>query len=88
MPLQIGQLVFSKAGRDKGLPFVVFAAEADAYVYVCDGDLRKLSSPKKKKTKHLQPVNHIFTDLAEKISKKSYINDAEVRKEIKRYLNA
>ncbi|MGI6279038.1 MAG: RNA-binding protein [Acutalibacteraceae bacterium] len=48
----IGQIVCSKAGRDKG-KFMVIVAEDDDYVYVCDGKERPLKRPKRKNRKHL-----------------------------------
>ena len=50
----VGDLVVSRAGRDKGRPFVVLSAE-EGYVYLVDGDLRKLDRPKKKKRMHVKP---------------------------------
>ena len=50
----IGDLVVSRAGRDKGRPFVVLSTEEN-YVYLVDGDLRKLNRPKKKKRMHVKP---------------------------------
>ena len=52
--IQIGDLVVSRAGRDKGRPFVVLSAE-EGFVYLVDGDLRKLDRPKKKKRMHVKP---------------------------------
>ena len=50
----VGDLVVSRAGRDKGRPFVVLRTE-EHYVYLADGDLRKLDRPKKKKRMHVKP---------------------------------
>lgn len=53
MEYKIGQVVYSKAGRDCGKGFVVVAIEGE-YLYLADGATRKLESPKKKKLKHIQ----------------------------------
>ena len=50
----VGDLVVSRAGRDKGRPFVVQSVE-EGFVYLVDGDLRKLDRPKKKKRMHVKP---------------------------------
>ena len=50
----VGDLVVSRAGRDKGRPFVVLRAEEE-FVYLVDGDLRRLDKPKKKKRMHVKP---------------------------------
>ena len=59
----VGQIVFSKSGRDKGLPFVVCIIE-DNFVYLIDGNLRKMENPKKKNVIHIQKTNHM-TELAD-----------------------
>lgn len=48
----IGQIVCSKAGRDKGY-FLVIVEEKDGLVFVCDGKERPLERPKIKNPKHL-----------------------------------
>ena len=53
MEIELGMIVYSKSGRDKGRPFVVTGIEGD-YVYLVDGDMRKLAKPKRKKKIHLQ----------------------------------
>ena len=52
----IGQFVTSKAGHDKGCLYVVVAQEAD-FVFLCDGKQKKPEAPKKKRRKHIQPIN-------------------------------
>lgn len=49
----IGNIVCSKAGRDKGYFMVVVKSE-NGFVYVCDGKERPLERPKRKNLKHLQ----------------------------------
>ena len=48
----VGQIVCSKAGRDKGY-FMVVVEEGDGFVFVCDGKERPLERPKRKNIKHL-----------------------------------
>lgn len=43
----------STAGRDAGKYFVVVKLVDEQYCLICDGKLRKLEKPKKKKVKHL-----------------------------------
>ena len=71
----VGQLVRSKAGRDKGSDFIVLIVEND-YVYVADGSVRRLENPKKKKLKHVQPsgkIAHEIADLLESGTLENYI---------------
>ena len=80
--MKIGQIVISKAGKDKGLPFVIIAlctAGAGEYVFIADGKSRKLENPKRKKWKHLQPTNHVVAANWEK--------DADIKKAITLWQN-
>ncbi len=56
MEIERGSLVYSRAGRDKGTLFLVISLEND-FVYLTDGDTRKLSKPKKKRLKHINKTN-------------------------------
>ena len=59
MEIRRGNIVFSKAGRDKGYPLVVTDL-CEGYAFVADGGMRKLENPKKKKLKHLQKTNFVI----------------------------
>ena len=54
-----GSLVYSLAGRDKGKLFLVLALEND-FVYLADGDTRRVENPKKKKIKHVNKINRVL----------------------------
>ena len=82
--MEIGQIVYSKSGRDKTLPFIVTFVEED-YVLLVDGCLRKISKPKRKKIKHIQKTNFVNQLIKEKIVNDSYILDADFRKAISDY---
>lgn len=82
----LGQLVYAKCGRDKGLPFVVIRVEKD-FVYLADGKHRKLKNPKKKKVKHVQFTYKIFEDIASALEQKQYLLDAHIRKAIRLHTN-
>lgn len=79
----LGLVVFSKSGRDKRKPFVVVSAACDAdgeYLYLVDGDMRKLDKPKKKKSKHVQVTKFVALDIQKKLQDGERILDAEIRK--------
>lgn len=78
--ISIGQVVKSKAGRDKGRIFLVYKVIDNQNVLIVDGDLRKLDNPKKKKIKHLIIYNTILPELEEKLASKIKINNAYIRK--------
>lgn len=73
-----GMLVYSKAGRDKGRLFVVLGIEND-FVYLSDGDTRRVDCPKKKKIKHINKTNTVLEFDFENIS------DSDVRHAILDY---
>ena len=75
---QIGQIVFSKSGRDKGMAFIVLSTEGE-YVYLADGKLRLISQPKKKKLKHVQPTNTVNAAIAA-LADKGRLLDSDLRK--------
>ncbi|KXZ39004.1 hypothetical protein SAMN05661008_01731 [Alkalithermobacter thermoalcaliphilus JW-YL-7 = DSM 7308] len=82
--INIGQVVISKAGRDKGRYFFVVKLVDDEYLLVADGDLRKIEKPKLKKIRHLKKTNKMSQDLKEAILQNKQINNAFLRSELKR----
>lgn len=82
--IQIGQLVRSKAGRDKDRIFIVMNIVDEKYVQIADGDLRRIEKPKKKKIRHLTIMDQVSTSLKDKLSGDGKINNAFVRREIEK----
>lgn len=82
--LCLGQFVKSKAGRDKDKVFIVIGIENDQFVYIADGDLRKLEKPKKKKVKHLVKLNLVSENIKERLTQDLKFNNAFIRKEVER----
>lgn len=56
----IGRLVYSKAGRDKGKPYIIVKVLDEKYVLLSDGCLRTLERPKMKKLMHVNVTNVVF----------------------------
>lgn len=84
MELSIGQVIYSKAGRDKRRPFIIMGLEND-FVYIADGKLRLVNNPKKKKVKHIQPTNAVNEEIALLIKSKSLIKDSDIRTALAEY---
>jgi len=61
MEYLVGRMAWSKAGRDKGKPYIIVEALDDRYVLVSDGVLRTLDRPKKKKLMHLSVTDSVFS---------------------------
>ncbi len=62
-----GSVVKSLAGRDQGGYYVAVEAE-DRFVFIADGEERKLEKPKRKNVKHISPTRRVIdvTDLTNK----------------------
>ena len=78
--IKIGQVVRSKAGRDKDRVFLVFEIIDRKRVSIVDGDLRKIDSPKLKKIKHLAVYNTVVPELKYKLDNNKKINNSFIRK--------
>lgn len=78
----VGQLCYSKQGRDKDKVYIVYEIVDEDYILVVNGDDRKISNPKKKNKKHLQKMNHIIEDF-DKMKSEGEINDLIVKRYIK-----
>jgi len=76
----LGQVVYSRAGRDSGRMFLVSALVDESYVLIVDGDLRRIEKPKKKKIKHLKSTGYILEPLKEKFESGLKVNNSEIRK--------
>jgi len=79
-----GHVVLSKAGRDKGKKFMVLSVDkADSYVYVADGNLRRVENPKKKKLRHLDLTGEVLEKLTLKLKDGKALQNSEIYKGIK-----
>ena len=79
LPIVVGSVVISKAGRDQGRAFLVME-EVDAdFVMVANGALRKLDRLKKKRRKHLKPTGVVVEALRERLSQGKPVEDHELR---------
>ncbi len=78
--IEVGQVVRSKAGRDKGRVFLVYEVLNEGHVTVVDGDLRRLDKPKLKKIKHLSLYNTVNSEFKDRIENQQGMNNAFVRK--------
>lgn len=78
----IGELATSKAGHDKDRLYMIVGEEGEC-VYLCDGRLRGVEHPKKKKKKHIQIIHSSAQDTLIQIIKQ---NLPEERDEINRQI--
>ena len=57
----LGEFATSKAGHDKDRLYMIVGEEEEC-VYLCDGRLRGVEHPKKKKKKHIQIIHSSAQD--------------------------
>lgn len=79
-PLEPGQIVRSKAGRDRGKIFMVLEICDAKHVLLTDGKSRPVLRPKKKRIIHLQPFKIFMTEAA--AMKKGPETDAYIRSKL------
>ncbi len=82
----IGCFASSVAGHDKCTVYVIIDADAE-YVYLSDGKLKKVDSPKKKRYKHVQIINKKDSEIELKHKKQINLIDEDIKKAIKNYLS-
>lgn len=74
-----GQLVTSRAGRDKGCPLFVLRVLDDRFAEVADGLMRSVRAPKRKNIRHLQPHTVVHAELAARLNRGELPTDEELR---------
>jgi ribosomal protein L14E/L6E/L27E len=77
---EIGRVVYSKAGRDAGRYYIIASVLNEEYVYICDGDLRKIESPKKKKVKHLSLTDRYIDEVRSNILSGLKVSNSQIKK--------
>ena len=81
MSIAKSSVVRSLAGRDEGTLYFVLSAEED-FLLLADGKHRRLENPKRKRKKHVAPVEIAESTVAEKIRSNEKITNSELRKAI------
>lgn len=85
MAVSPGDIVYSIAGRDSGCYFAVIAVDGN-FAMICDGRKRKTDKPKRKKFKHLKTGFGHSSYIAEKIKSGEKVTNAELKRELKPYV--
>lgn len=84
-PIVIGEIVYSRAGRDGGRYYLVSEIVDDKFVKIVDGDVRRLDKAKLKKIKHLKATGEVIENIAEKFVKGTKVYDAEIFSALRRF---
>ena len=82
MELRKGMLAISKAGHDKDSWYVVSGFD-QTQAFLVNGVNRTMERPKKKKLKHLQPVNEVPEFLQNKLQNDTPWTNEEIKRAIK-----
>ena len=80
---QVGSVVLSIAGRDKGKHFVILNIVDEQYALIADGDMRKVANPKLKKVKHLEAKDVFLPMVLERMDEGLKPLDFEIRNNLK-----
>lgn len=84
----IGELATSKAGHDKDRLYMIVGEEGEC-VYLCDGRLRGVEHPKKKKKKHIQIIHSSAQDTLIQLIKQNLPGERdEINRQIRKTLEA
>jgi len=82
----LGELATSKAGHDKDRLYLIVGEEEEC-VYLCDGRLRGVEHPKKKKKKHIQIIHFSAQDaLVQSIQQNLPGEQDEINRQIRKTL--
>ncbi len=82
----IGELATSKAGHDKDRLYMIVGEEGEC-VYLCDGRLRGVEHPKKKKKKHIQIIHSSAQETLIQIIKQNLPGERdEINRQIRKTL--
>lgn len=84
----VGDLVVSTAGHDMGQFYVIVEIIDKNYVALADGKNKPITSPKKKKIKHILSLDCRDVDFEQKISKKDVDSNAYIKKILKNFENS
>lgn len=77
----IGSMAVSTAGRDRHRCFMItgICDEQSGTVYICDGKLRRLESPKRKKLRHIKIIECSNSERRDMILSGSLTNNSLYR---------
>ena len=84
----VGDLVVSTAGHDMVQFYVIVDIIDKNYVALADGKNKPITSPKKKKIKHILSLDCRDVDFEQKISKKDVDSNAYIKKILKNFENS
>ncbi|MGO0122784.1 KOW domain-containing RNA-binding protein [Desulfothermobacter acidiphilus] len=82
--IEPGQLVSSKAGRDRGRYYLIYEIVSERLVRVVDGQVKRIEKPKAKNIKHLCFHPQVAEEIAVKLKRGERVTNAEIREALQR----
>ena len=82
---QVGQLVRILKGKDAGEAAVVIAVVDSRFVYIADGDKRKIDGPKKKNILHLELIPFISSEVVNSLEETGRVTNGKLRYAVMKY---
>jgi ribosomal protein L14E/L6E/L27E len=83
--VQLGEIVVSNQGRDKGTYYIIIALLTDNYCILVNGDNKRFANPKRKIKKHLDKTGKIVHNIKAKLENNTKVFDSEIYSAIKKY---
>ena len=83
--MEIGEIVYSKAGRDRGRYFAVVEIVGEGFVRVADGDVRRIKNAKLKNVKHLRSTGDRLEKIADQLARGAQVFDKELYSALRMY---
>jgi predicted P-loop ATPase/GTPase len=85
MDYKVGYYAVSKSGHDKGKCYIISRIECE-YVYLVNGNTKKIEFPKKKKKMHIQVECSIDRKIEQKLSNNCKITDDDILEALQGHL--
>ena len=83
--MEVGQIVYSKAGRDSGKYYAVIEVVGECALPISDGCTRRIKGAKLKNIKHLQSDGDMLAKIADKLKNGQQVFDAELYSALRFY---
>lgn len=83
--MELGEIVYSKAGRDKKSYYVIVEIVGEGFVKIADGRVRKISNPKLKNVKHVKKIGVVLERIKAKLEKGTKVFNPELYSALREY---
>lgn len=83
--MELGEVVYSKAGRDSKSYYIVVEIVNENAVKIADGGLRKIQKAKLKNIKHVKSIGVVLEKIKSKLQKGMKVFNPEIYSALKEY---